>query len=909
MPTLPHRLALALLVSAAPAIAVAAPFSTPDTTRGGASVVTRDAVVWPHAMGARAGRTLPAERPRFDPRRSCATPADGAASLIRAHAARAAITPLPSPHSADIGDIAVLEDDGTFFYTLGSGQSKVDLQEVARAFYRSHGDDYDQIAVFLASGLTDWLGSESAFAASYGVKSAVSGIGLPPADESAGMGSAGRLGAILSMNGLHRYVDDPNQIITTLGLNLTGLQTIGHEFEHQWGAYVAVESLGVATHDLLGRDLAHWNFFFDSDASVLEGCDWVAVTPDSFVTDEVEDRYGRLDQYLMGLRKPAEVGPLLLVTNPTNIQPPGNYEPKSIPFVGASCDAAPRWMTIDDVIAANGPRVPAAPDTVPTFRLAFVLAVPRGAGASASDLARLDTLRSRFVPWFETATEGRGRVDTRLSPAPPIVVIDHTPLASTEDTGSPRTIGAHVRVLGGKPAAALDPSGVIAHWRPVGAASFNAIPMRPAGADSFTASLPPFAGDAEYTLSAATLTATGSTTLPSAPGATFRYHAGPDLTPPVVTHVPVPAQAPWRLPQTLLARATDDLGVDSVWVEYAVNGGVPQTVAATHAGADSFAVALGGGQPRGARIAYRFVARDASVAHNLGYSNPAYDTLVVTRDAFEDFDDGEPLPHNSPIYSFRDAWHPETDPTEPGRNTSMHCGDGFGGVYAPHLDATLYTPWLYGIPAGALLIFDHRWDLENADAWYAYDAALLEYSTDGSNWTELTPRSGYTHQLASRVSVVPAFTPVWSGNSGGWRTDVVDLASLGPGPAIVRWRMVTDEFVGRDGWWVDHVRLLWPDGTMSVPLGGPTAALRVWPNPARGALSLTLPSGLAGDGAWELYDVAGRRVATLWRGRFDAASDAPLSVAIPERVSAGLYFSRLSAGSRVVVNTRIAVVR
>jgi hypothetical protein len=239
----------------------------------------------------------------------------------------------------------------------------------------------------------------------------------------------------------------------------------------------------------------------------------------------------------------------------------------------------------------------------------------------------------------------------------------------------------------------------------------------------------------------------------------------------------------------------------------------------------------------------------------------------------------------------------------------MHCGDAYGGAYAPHLDATLYTPWLYGIPAGALLIFDHRWDLENADSYYAYDGALLEYSTDGSNWRELTPRSGYTHQLAYRVSVVPAFAPVWSGNSGGWRTDVADLTPLGPGPAIVRWRMVTDEFIGRDGWWVDHVRLLWPDGTTEVPLGGPPAAVRAWPNPARGALSLTLPSGLSGDGAWELYDVAGRRVATLWRGRFSTAPGTPLSAAIPERVSAGLYFSRLSTGNRVLANTRIAVVR
>jgi hypothetical protein len=474
---------------------------------------------------------------------------------------------------------------------------------------------------------------------------------------------------------------------------------------------------------------------------------------------------------------------------------------------------------------------------------------------------------------------------------------------------SPRTIGAHVRALGGKPAVPLDPTSVMVHWRPAGAGSFTDIPMSPAGADSFTAIVPAFAGDAEYTISAATLTASGSATLPAAPSAPFAYHSGPDLTPPVVIHVPVPQQASWRLPQTLLAQATDDLAVDSVWVEYSINGGVSQSAAVTAVGADSFTVTLGGGLSRGARIAYRFVARDASLAHNLGYSNAGFDTLVVSRDAFEDFDDGEPLPHDSPIYSYRDAWHPETDPTAPWRHTSMHCGDVAGGVYAPHLDATLYTPWLYAIPAGALLIFDHRYDLENVDGYYGYDGALLEYSTDGSTWHELTPTDGYTHQLAYKVSVVPAFTPIWSGNSGGWHTEMADLTPLGSGPAIVRWRMLTDEFNGRNGWWVDGVRLLWADGTTNVPLGGPPTALRVWPNPARGALSLTLPPGLAGDGTWELFDVAGRRVATLWHGRFNIASGAPLSAAIPERVAPGLYFSRLTAGTRVIADTRIAVVR
>ncbi|MFI5371696.1 MAG: hypothetical protein ACHQ52_09065 [Candidatus Eisenbacteria bacterium] len=902
------------LLLVAPAVAGAVPARTPTDTRASAAatpmrdVVTLAVPRTPGATRLDPARTRVANPTRFDPIRSCATRLDGAATLVREHATRAASSVLPSPHTADVGDIAVLEDDGTFFYTHSSGHAKVDLQEVSRAFYRSHGDDYDAIAVFLASGLTDWMGSETAFASCDVVRNDVDGIGLDRFDESATMGSAGRLSALLDMNGMHLYLDDPNANITALGLNLSGLQTIGHELEHRWGAYVAVESLGAATYDLLGRDYAHWNFWFDSDASVLEGCDWAAITPDSFATDEVEDRYGRLDQYVMGLRKPDQVGPLLLVTQPDDIVPPGNYLPKAIPEVGVGCHAVPRWMSIDDVVAANGPREPAAPDTLPLVRVAFVLAIPRGTTASAGDLARLDSLRARFVPWFETATEGRGWVDTRLAPTPPRLLIMHTPLPATEDVASPRAIGARVRLVGGNLPVTLDDASVVAHWRPVGAASTTDLPMTLVAPDSFATTLPAFAGDAEYTLTASTIPPLVSATEPEGGGVAFRYHAGPDVTPPVVTHVPVPLQTRWRLPQTLIAKATDDLGVDSVWVEYAVDGGDVQSVPVTSAGIDSFAVQLGAGLARGDRVAYRFVARDVSTAHNIGYSNAEYDTMVVGRDWMEDFDNGAALAHGAAIWSFRDAWHPETDPIAPQRGTSMHCGDADGGAYAPHLDAALYTSWLYGIPPGVVLQFDHRFDLEEADAQYAYDGALVEYSTDGSTWSELTPPEGYDHVLAVKLSVLPASTPVWSGNSRGWRTELLDLSPLGSGPAILCWRMLADEFIGRDGWWVDHVRLIWPDGTTDVPLANAPGAPRAWPNPARDALSMTLPAGLAGDGVWELYDVAGRRVSTLWRGRF-GISGATLRAAIPDGIAPGLYFARLSAGARVVTSARVAVVR
>ena len=603
----------------------------------------------------------------------------------------------------------------------------------------------------------------------------------------------------------------------------------------------------------------------------------------------------------------ADVGPLLKIDAPTSIDPPGSYVPTTSPTTGVTCRGVPTNWQVSDVIAANGPRVPAAAVAPHTMRVAIVLAVPRGAGASAADLARLDSLRVHFEPWYSWATDGRGTVDTHLERRAGAVRVTHTRLRDTEDIGTPRALGAHVSVDGGNLGLTIVPSSVHVRLRPVGGGSFGMLMMNPVAPDSFVAIVPPFPGDFEYYLEAASDSVGIAATDPAlGPAAPILVHVGPDLSPPLVLHTPVPLQAAFRLPQKLLARVTDNLGVDSVWAEYSVDGGPIASTPTLRAGPDSFTVSLGGGLASGQRLAYRLVARDAASAHNLGLSNPAFDTLHVERDAWEDFENGEGLLHSSAIYSYRDAWHAAVEPLAPERGVGMLCGND-DGPYAPHLDAALYTPYLYAVPPGALLRFDHRYELEDYDATRGWDGGMLEGQSNGGAWLPLTPQGGYPKTLASKVSTVNAGTPCWSGDSQGWRTETVSLASLGSGPAIVRWRMLTDDLFGREGWRVDHVRLIWSDGVTEVPLSSDATPWRVSPNPARQGLRMMPPAGERGAVSWELFDLAGRRVATLWRGELPPGG--ALQGAVPTTVAPGLYFSRLMRGGHELARARVAIVR
>ena len=71
-------------------------------------------------------------------------------------------------------------------------------------------------------------------------------------------------------------------------------------------------------------------------------------------------------------------------------------------------------VTMDDIIRAMGPRVPAAADAQHDFNAAFIIINLPGVEPFPNQLTRLETLRVRFQEWFSWATDGRGTLCTEL---------------------------------------------------------------------------------------------------------------------------------------------------------------------------------------------------------------------------------------------------------------------------------------------------------------------------------------------------------------------------------------------------------------------------------------------------------------------------------------------------------------
>ena len=283
----------------------------------------------------------------------------------------------------------------------------LDAVATANAFYRTHPDSYDQLVIWTDTTVV----SGDAFAFESTVANEIQGIGVDLFDLSREFGSAGRLRSFTMMDRLGKYPDDPTTRF--LGENNT-LSVLGQEVGHRWLAYFNfIDHTGQQSEELLGRDLAHWSFFMDSDASVMEGNDIEDLGGGSFRTAGAVRRYSRLDQYAMGLLPPAEVPPFFYVQSPVNMSSQKTKD--SAPQTGVTFNGTRRDVLIGDVISVHGGRVPAAAQSPRVHRQAFLYVVGAGRSVDSGQVAKVDRIRQQWEAFFLQATDGRMRADTRLA--------------------------------------------------------------------------------------------------------------------------------------------------------------------------------------------------------------------------------------------------------------------------------------------------------------------------------------------------------------------------------------------------------------------------------------------------------------------------------------------------------------
>lgn len=316
----------------------------------------------------------------------------------------------------------------------------IDLVTLGQRFFRNFEDTYDYLVVYNTLGITAGPGT---VAFEITVRNDREGFGDRKIDTGSEYGSAKRLQAVINMGPLSQYPIDPNgRVPSRAATGDTPLSIIGHEVGHLFLAYASVrDAENPALRPMLSNDQAHWAFTFNSEASLLEGNRWVdrgADVSPRFESVATVEGYAPLDQYLMGWRAPAEVPPMFLITG----APFGFFSP--LPLVGAQTDGRRRDIRIDEIIAAEGRRVPDHTVAQRRFRLAFVLVAPEGESPTPEQIAQVDRYRGEFESYFARISGGRARAETtikrglQLAAHPAAGVVEGETLALRLDTTEQR---------------------------------------------------------------------------------------------------------------------------------------------------------------------------------------------------------------------------------------------------------------------------------------------------------------------------------------------------------------------------------------------------------------------------------------------------------------------------------------
>lgn len=220
---------------------------------------------------------------------------------------------------------------------------------------------------------------------------------------------------------------------------------------------------------------------------------------------------------------------------------------------------------------------------------------------------------------LRAATYGRGIWESPLAPV--AAAISHTPLGDTENISGPYEVQAEIT----PGSAALLADSLLVYYS-TDLSFGNSAPLLPQGANQYLAAIPGQGSNVHihYYISVSDENGLRVSAPPAAPAEYYRFYAGPDTVPPALGHAPIPYADIAALPLAISASASDNIGIDSVWVEYAVNQ-VPQPPFGLSGsggnfqgffGFDSNAVSLGD------LVSYRVIAQDVSANMNQAVSGP-----------------------------------------------------------------------------------------------------------------------------------------------------------------------------------------------------------------------------------------------------------------------------------------------
>jgi hypothetical protein len=305
-------------------------------------------------------------------------------------------TPFILKNLGDSGNVSIMEVDGNYdAKNLNGTTNDQPRKSIATEYFKSHVDT--DFLVFLST--FDYAMPEATSQGFYTpVRNDVQGINQTIFNNTTQFGSAGKLQGTIDLGNVTALAGN------SYGPKLDETITImNHELMHRFGSYVRYKNPdGTLNTALLGKDSAHWSYLLDTKGSLMYGSGWKNNGDGTFTATAKQSSYSPLDLYLMGMIPKEQVPPMLLIENAA-------IDKTQLPQLGATITGTPKTVTIDDIIATEGARIPDATTAQKQFNVGFVLLTRAGNDATAATQA-IETLRKAWAGRFAELTQGKGSV-------------------------------------------------------------------------------------------------------------------------------------------------------------------------------------------------------------------------------------------------------------------------------------------------------------------------------------------------------------------------------------------------------------------------------------------------------------------------------------------------------------------
>ncbi|MEI9919050.1 MAG: T9SS type A sorting domain-containing protein [Bacteroidota bacterium] len=460
---------------------------------------------------------------------------------------------------------------------------------------------------------------------------------------------------------------------------------------------------------------------------------------------------------------------------------------------------------------------------------------------SGSSIAHLDETTYLAGNINSLMTPAIGAAERILDPGPIVKAIlkdvgwintrlDHTPLKDTENTSGP----FHVVVKVKSDVNGYNVNSVtLAYWVDNDQGTFAFLSMHAtANADEYAVDLPTGHQDYNYWIQLNDNDGREFYNVPLlvVPGGTpfyfqdIHFHAGPDVTPPVITHTK--KEFITNIDDFAIdATVTDNIGVDNVKVQWKLNGDVQtdKTMMLTSGSTSLYETVITKNNfTIGDTIEYRIRAEDVAVASNVSY-NPtatAFNMVIVaglgeTKKSYaNNFND------LSTADFFGSGFTIVKDANFDGHIMSSPSPYPVGGSVGAHVDLiyTLKSP-IHVASKDATIKFDEIVLVEPGEdgaVWPSedfYDYVVVEGSIDGGT-TWIAIADGYDCAYNS------TWKDLWNNNFDGTNSTAVgtpalyrphefnmlDKFSAGDEVAI-RFRLYSDPFSAGWGWAIDNLKI------------------------------------------------------------------------------------------------------